>query len=164
MVADEAGNFVFNWTVRDSVSFLSVVKGQKINGNGQLLWAADGVNICNNPVADPLNPFIVRSSGSNQMISAWIDYRNSNVSGRDIYCAKIDTNGQLITSVVYTSNGSGNWSNPAIWVGNIVPPISADVIVRHNIVVDINTTCNSLTVQAPGVITVNTGVTLTILR
>ena len=164
MAADGAGNFVFNWTITDPVSFLSVVKGQKINGNGQLLWTADGVNICNNPVADPLNPFILRSSGTNQMISAWIDFRNSNVSGRDIYCAKIDTNGQLITSIVYTSNGSGNWSNPAIWVGNIVPPMGADVIVRHNIVVDINTTCNSLTVQAPGVITVNTGVTLTILR
>ena len=166
MAADGAGNFIFNWTTTDSVNFLTVLKGQKVNVNGQLLWAADGVDICANPDASPFNPYIIRSSGTNQMISAWSDFRNGTETRTDIYCAKIGTNGVLIGTINtnYVSNGSGNWSNAATWVSNMVPPVGADVIIRHNIIIDINTICNSLRVETPGVITVNTGVALTVLR
>ena len=166
MAADGAGNFIFNWTALNPLNFFTVLKGQKVNGNGQILWAADGVNICANPDAGPLNPFIIRSSGSNDMITAWSDFRNSAITSTDIYSAKIGTNGVLIgtANTSYISAANGNWSNAATWVGNMVPPVGADVIIRHNIIIDINTICNSLRVEIPGIINVNSGIGLTILK
>ena len=166
MAADGAGNFIFNWTALNPVNFFTVLKGQKVNGNGQLLWAAGGVDICANPNASPLNPFIIRSSSSNDMITAWSDFRNKTETSLDIYSAKIGANGALIGTVSnnYVSAANGNWNNATTWVGYIVPPVGADVTIRHNVIANINASCNSLRVETPGLLIVNTGIGLTILK
>jgi hypothetical protein len=165
MEADGAGNFIFNWTATDAIDFFIVIKGQKINVAGLKLWQAGGVDICANPDASPFNPFMVRSN-ANTMITAWSDYRNGNTSGTDIYSAKIGANGVLIGTVNtnYISAANGNWSNPSTWLGNTVPPAGANVTIRHAVIADVNATCNSLRVQTPGNITVNTGIALTVLK
>lgn len=64
----------------------------------------------------------------------------------------------------YYSVQNGNWSDPATWYGNSVPPTGADVIVKNNVTVDINVTCNTLTASNGAVVTVNDGINLVVLH
>ncbi len=85
-------------------------------------------------------------------------YRDSSwyvIEGRYIY--KL-----LVKAFVTVANG--NWNDPAVWENNIIPPPDADIIILNNIVVNVNTTCNSLQVNPPGSVTVSPGVTLTVLH
>ena len=51
------------------------------------------------------------------------------------------------------------------WIGGLVAPANADVIVRHDLKVTASASCNSLSVEMPnGKVTVNTGFNLTILQ
>jgi hypothetical protein len=166
MEADGAGNYIFNWTATDTINYFIGIKGQKIDAAGQKLWQTGGVDICANPDASPFNTFIIRSSGSNEMITAWADFRNGGFTGTDIYSAKIGANGVLIGTVNtnYISAANGNWSDAATWAGNTVPPVGADVIIRNTVIADVNATCNSLRVEIPGKITVNAGIAITLLK
>jgi len=100
------------------------------------------------------------------MITAWSDFRNSAKTSTDIYSAKIGANVALIGTLNnnYVSAGNGNWRNATTWVGYLVPPVGADVTIRHNVIANIKASCNSLRVETPGVITVNTGIGITILK
>ena len=64
----------------------------------------------------------------------------------------------------YYTVKNGNWSNPATWYGNAVPPAGADVTVGNNVTVDIDATCNTLTVKGNAQVTVNTGINLVVLH
>ena len=78
--------------------------------------------------------------------------------GRVLY--KINPN--FINS--YFSVKDGNWSNPATWYGNTVPPVGADVTLGNNVNVDIDATCNTLTVKSNALVTINAGINLTVLH
>ncbi len=58
------------------------------------------------------------------------------------------------------SAANGNWNNPATWVGGIVPPAGATVLVTHSVTVTADAACAALTVKPPGVLTVNNAVIL----
>ncbi len=64
----------------------------------------------------------------------------------------------------YYSVKNGNWSDPATWYGNAVPPVGADVTVGNTVTVDIDATCNTLTVKGNAVVTVNAGINLVVLH
>ncbi len=64
----------------------------------------------------------------------------------------------------YFSVKTGNWSDPATWYGNTVPPVGADVTVANNVTVDVDATCNTLTLKSNATVTVNTGINLTVLH
>jgi len=64
----------------------------------------------------------------------------------------------------YYSVQNGNWSSPATWYGNIVPPAGADVIVGNTVVVDVDASCNTLTVKSNAAVTVNAGINLVVLH
>jgi hypothetical protein len=59
----------------------------------------------------------------------------------------------------YITQANGNWNTAATWLGNAVPPTTADCIVRHNITVTVNATCKSLKMEKipGGVLTVSAG-------
>lgn len=69
-----------------------------------------------------------------------------------------------ITPSNYFSIADGNWSNPSTWEGNEVPPDGANVFIRHNVTANINASCNSVTVEAAGNLTINTGVEISIVH
>lgn len=58
------------------------------------------------------------------------------------------------SGVTITSNGTGggNWSAGGTWIGGIVPTIANNVVIvdGDGVVVDINSACNKLTIQADG--------------
>ncbi len=63
----------------------------------------------------------------------------------------------------YYTTGNGDWNNPAIWQGGIIPPPDAAVFIRHTVTVTANATCYSLNVESPnGVVNVNPGIVLTV--
>ncbi len=62
------------------------------------------------------------------------------------------------------NNGSGVWSNPAVWSSGKVPDSTTMVMITDTITVDINAQCLSLTVSNPGNVKVNAGVDLKIFN
>ncbi|MEO6546656.1 MAG: hypothetical protein ABIN94_01605 [Ferruginibacter sp.] len=66
-------------------------------------------------------------------------------------------------SVQYNSIADGNWNDPSIWLGGVVPGATAQVTINNHVTVTTNTTCYSLSFLPPGgSITVNTGINLTV--
>ncbi len=65
---------------------------------------------------------------------------------------------------VSESLGDGNWSNPATWSDNKIPDSLTVVNMKHNVVVDINGQCKTLTVLPTGSVTVKTGFNLTLFQ
>jgi hypothetical protein len=59
----------------------------------------------------------------------------------------------------YITKANGNWNTAATWIGNAVPPITADCIVRHNIILTADATCKSLKIEKipVGLLTVSAG-------
>ena len=159
---DGNGSYIFSWT--DEAYNL---KAQKINGSGAIQWGAAGKDICTNPNASPVLPAVVKSDAGSTIIS-WLDNRNFTNSSSDIYAAKIDATGTLLglpAANLYITVANGNWNVGATWQGGVVPPVTADVFVRHVVAVTANAGCHSVKVEKPnGNLTVNTGINLSILE
>jgi Bacterial Ig-like domain len=64
----------------------------------------------------------------------------------------------------YITIADGVWGNPAIWLGNRVPPYGVPVTVKHNLLVTVSIYCYSLKVLNPGSLTLNNGVKAYILH
>lgn len=60
-----------------------------------------------------------------------------------------------------TNTRSGNWSDPTIWSNNAVPLITDNVLLKFDVIVDINAFCRSLNISGK-TITVNAGLILTV--
>lgn len=163
MAADGAGNYVITWVKYDNIFGLNVIKGQKINSNAVLQWAGGGVDICTNLLSFADAPVIVRSAGSTMLV-VWGDSRNSATSKTDIYSARIESNGTLTNTAItnYVTAANGDWNSAASWTGNAVPPAGANVIIRHSITGNVNAVCNSVRVELPGTLTINTGINITV--
>ncbi|MEO7445723.1 MAG: hypothetical protein ABIT96_10140 [Ferruginibacter sp.] len=156
MASDGSGNSIFCF----STSVNPVLKAQKLNSAGILQWGIAGTDVCNNTLSTPNNPSIILSDVGSFIIS-WSDNRNSALpSDQDIYASKVLATGVLAGtgSSPYTTVANGNWNNPVIWSGGIVPPVAAVVIIRHNVIGNVNASCASVTVEAPGNLTVNNGI------
>jgi hypothetical protein len=75
----------------------------------------------------------------------------------------------FVQAQTITSAGSGVWSNPATWVGGVVPGAANDVRIAsgHVVTVDGNFACNSLQIGVAPVVnnttlSINSGLTLTV--
>ncbi|MEO5890796.1 MAG: hypothetical protein ABIQ31_11110 [Ferruginibacter sp.] len=117
--------------------------------NGKVITQVGGGN-------DGINGMAI--SGSNLYVAGYgQDPGNSGVVAKYLIgpCPPADA--------VFVTAANGNWNDPATWVGQIVPGISAKVTVLHNVTITTNTTVYSLKVEtANGNLVVNTGVNLTI--
>lgn len=127
----------------------SYVEG--INPNGDIVYTNNGRRylVKNGPLQTPIDygPAIGN-----------VVYRDSSwyvVEGINLYRLLVDA---------YISVANGNWNDPATWSNGIVPPPTADVIILTNVVVNVNATCNTLNIHAPGTITVAPGVNFIILH
>ena len=74
------------------------------------------------------------------------------------YCLNYKFN----ASVEVESVAAGNWSNASTWNTGKVPDSATDVTIRHSVTVDVNGSCNSITVNPGAIITVQPGKNLTI--
>jgi hypothetical protein len=163
VVADGLGNFIYCYI--DYSSLNTNLFAQKVNGAGVLQWVANGVPVCSNSSGLTSLPSIVRSNNGATILS-WGDYRNFQSTGGDIFASKLLANGTLASNLPsgYISTANGNWNDPATWLGGVVPPVTAEVTVKHNVTVTTNTTCASVTLEPPGNLVIAPGIRLTITQ
>ena len=109
IASDGSGGAIITW--QDARTGSSNIYARKINSDGVVQWAVDGVAICT-ASSPQFNPTIV-SDGSGGAIITWEDTRGF---GSDIYAQRINSSG----TVQWTANGvivcgaSGSQNNPMI--------------------------------------------------
>lgn len=158
---DGSGNTIFTY---GSTTGGGIIKAQKLNAAGNLLWGANGAIVCN-ALSNSLQSTVIVPGNNGSAIISWTNYRNNIVSGNDIYASKILANGTLdgSSTSLYTTTANGNWNNAATWVNGQIPPAGAAVTIRHIVTGNVTTSCSSLKVEQPsGNLTVLTGITITI--
>jgi hypothetical protein len=94
IVSDGAGGVIVAW--RDDRGADQDIYAQRLDGDGNPLWTADGVIVCNATNLQELPELAADGNGGAYVV--WKDFRNSNL---DIYCQLIDENG----SPQWTANG-----------------------------------------------------------
>lgn len=63
---------------------------------------------------------------------------------------------------MFISIKDGNWNNPATWSSNQVPTSVNDVIIKHQVTINVNAACKTLNAVTPGFVNVNAGMKLEI--
>lgn len=71
-------------------------------------------------------------------------------------------NGPAVDNTTFSTTATGDWNNPAIWCGGVVPPLNARIIVRHPVTITADVNCKSLQLVLPGSFTVAPGVNLNV--
>lgn len=163
IVTDGTNNFIFSF-FKHGTDIDSQLRAQKINALGILQWGDLGALVCD---AMPANPtFSMALSDNGSAIISWADLRNEQTTHSDIYASKILSNGRLAGSSAvseYITTANGNWDSPATWVGGVVPPAGAMVIVRHQVTITQNVSRYSLKAETlASKVTVAAGVTVNI--
>ncbi|MEO8771274.1 MAG: FG-GAP-like repeat-containing protein [Ferruginibacter sp.] len=90
----------------------------------------------------------------------------SSFNGYLFHCI-VDGNYSMSYRVKFTNNWTGTvnnlWNNPGNWSCNALPDANTDVIIpAGNVIVNVNATCGTLTIQPGATININTGVTFVI--
>jgi hypothetical protein len=91
LIGDDSGGAIIAWG-EDAQTTSWDVRAQRIDANGDTLWAADGVPICTAVYMQYLAGII--SDGSGGAIITWSDYRNG--ADFNIYAQRIDGNGDTL--------------------------------------------------------------------
>ncbi|MFX1442107.1 MAG: hypothetical protein ACFFHV_01725 [Promethearchaeota archaeon] len=96
---DGAGGAVITWYDYRSSATGYDIYAQRINASGDVEWTFNGVVICqaNSYQYDPQ----ICSDGAGGAVITWYDYRNSGITGYDIYAQRINASGD----VEWTLNG-----------------------------------------------------------
>ncbi|MDD4857224.1 MAG: hypothetical protein PHD74_03860 [Candidatus Krumholzibacteria bacterium] len=104
MVSDGAGGSIIVWA--DKRSGVSHIYAQRIDADGNVLWAPDGISVCTASI-EQTYPQIIASGVPGGAIIAWWDNRTG-YNNSDIYAQAVD--------------GDGN----ALWTSDGVPVCAAD--------------------------------------
>jgi hypothetical protein len=110
---DQAGGFFCIWEDQRISSAETDLFVQRVDGTGAVLWAANGVNICNASF-NQLNPQIT-GDGSTGIVATWTDNRIS-ATDQNIYAQRIDATGtvQWAANGVVVCSATGNQNTPFI--------------------------------------------------
>lgn len=110
LIGDNAGGAIVVW--EDSLSFYFDIYAQRVNSNGAVQWATNGIGICT-AQNNQINPRIDSDSNGGGIIT-WQDKRNSN--DYDIYSQRINSTGNTLWTAngVAVCNSVNTQSNPKI--------------------------------------------------
>lgn len=112
MTDDGAGGVIVGWT--DLRTGAEDLYAQRIDGDGTLLWAANGVLVCG--AAGRQGPVKVASDGAGGAIFAWEDDRIT--TNPNVYAQRIDAGG----TALWTANGVAVCSNGFAQAGAAIAP------------------------------------------
>ncbi len=122
IIPDGAGGAIMVWMDFRSLDNYDIY-AQRIDGDGNVLWTADGVAVCT-AAAGQINPQII-SDGAGGAIVVWSDSR-SGPTDSDIYAQRVDANGNML----WTANGKAISNAPQNQeVPNIAPDGSGGAII-----------------------------------
>ncbi|MEP6676033.1 MAG: FG-GAP-like repeat-containing protein [Ferruginibacter sp.] len=138
-----------------SIGFSSNVNGA--NYQWQVNNGTGFVNLANNSNytntnSENINLYNIPSSWYGYQYRCFVD----GTSYSDIFSLKFENK--------WIGTGSNLWSTPARWSCGIVPDSNTDVYINSTVVVNVNSTIRSLTAGSNANITVNPGISLTVLH
>ena len=112
IIADGNGGAIITWADQSGWDDKNDIYAQRIDANGNVLWAADGVVICT-ASGNQTDPQLV-SDGSGGAIITWEDHRTSGING--IHAQRIDANGNVLwtTNGIVVGNNNQSQYNPQI--------------------------------------------------
>jgi Beta-propeller repeat len=151
---------ITNLTTSGNAAYL-----QKLDAYGYLLWAGQfgnsGNQSANEIVADNLRNIYVTGyfSGSQDFDPFSPSSILQSVSGSlDAFVVK------LKDSHTYITVADGNWHNGSTWLGGVVPPPEAGVVIRHIVPITADATCSSILIENSGFVTVAGGLNFSIIH
>ena len=115
----EDGGIIVVWMGHEEGLLIDDVKAQKFDAQGNIVWDAEGIDICTIPGESVYEPRIV-TDGSNGAFIVWQDGRNTG-NDRDIYALRILADGSRAPgwnengNVVTTAAGEQSY-----WENNVV--------------------------------------------
>lgn len=74
--------------------------------------------------------------------------------------AQVDLN--VTVGPVFTTQASGAWTTDATWIGNVVPPAGANVIIKHAVTLNTSKTVTNFEIDFPGSVVSASNVVLTV--
>jgi|GEM_PF-1433347 len=92
LISDGSGGAIITWSDERKGNWNSDIYAQRINTDGIVQWAANGVTICN--AADDQGWQQLISDGTGGAIITWYDERNGH-GNSDIYAQRIDSSGTI---------------------------------------------------------------------
>lgn len=109
IVPDNQNGVIIVWQDRRNGTDNNIY-AQRINANGQVLWAANGILVCS-ATYDQFNPEIVSDDNGGAII-AWHDYRTGN-GYIDIYAQRVSPTGSMLwqTNGIPITTASNNQYN-----------------------------------------------------
>ncbi len=110
---DQAGGFFCIWEDQRISATETDLFMQRVDNTGTVLWAANGVNICNASF-NQLNPQMTTDGGTG-VVATWTDNRVS-TTDQNIYAQRIDASGaaQWAANGVVICSATGNQNTPFI--------------------------------------------------
>lgn len=116
VATDTSGNFVIVWSDPRTPGSTSnsQIYAQKVNANGTVAWAIDGVVVCSNQSNNRLDPAIAFASSLNDYVISWTDLRAGNTDA-NIYAQRISgatgagvwaTNGVVVCAATASQSAS----------------------------------------------------------
>ena len=172
---------IFSWgNLFSQTHPLSEVYSEYTSGN--IFISKNGHNLNENFFSStPLQSIIYHQPKTNSVVSSYV----INQSNKDFIASTTKINSLLIQhgprfyntdqtdqrsiSIQFATEGTitsvstgGLWSDPASWVGGVVPGAGDDVIIANgtSVTVDANITCLSISIESGATLTVNNAVTL----
>jgi hypothetical protein len=136
VVSDGKGGAIVTWW---SVPSGGNIRAQRLDQDGNALWGADGVFVCE-ALENQWAPQIL-SDGSSGAVFCWIDYRNGTA---DIYASRLDSSGSdlwttggipvVIAASVQTRaqmSSDGQGGTIIVWEDNREQPFSPDIYAQR---------------------------------
>ena len=103
---DGAGGAIIAWT-DPRASNVRDIYAQRIDPDGNVLWTANGVAVCTEVQHQHLNDICMDGVGG--AILVWQDERSGSLDWDDIYCQRIDLNGNILWTAGGVPLCTGGW-------------------------------------------------------
>ena len=104
--SDGAGGAIIAWT--DMRAFMDLnIYAQRVGSDGNVLWTADGVPVCTEIIHQRLND--ICADGFGGAILIWQDERTGLTDWDDIYCQRLDPDGNLLWAAAGVPLCTGGW-------------------------------------------------------
>ncbi len=96
IASDNNGGVIFCWNINGTSTGTDVV-AQRLDNNGNTLWSAGGLLLCN--AVNNQSPFGLIADADGGAIVAWVDLRNGNT---DLFAQRVDASG----TILWITNGA----------------------------------------------------------
>ena len=131
IVRDGKGGAILSWQEGPGSDALWDILAQRVNGEGNILWADSAVSICGAPGGQYLSS--MRENGDGGAIIAWRDMRNGADQNGMVYAARVTGDGQTVATLLQSySVGVTSSSYVTLqWILSEIDPVAEFHVLRR---------------------------------